>query len=91
MLHSGRRFADSLIHAPADFAEYFVWPPSPERNHFLRYLQVVQKAKEISATVYTGTLGLAGKRAFTAYDTFAKEKTKEVSTVPPQCAAMEPP
>lgn len=65
--------------APAtDFQEYSLWPPPPERKHFLSYLQVVDRPKEIPATVYTGTLGLAGKSAWTAYDTFAKEKTKEV-------------
>ena len=56
-----------------------IWPPPPERRHWLTYLQVIKKPKEIPASVYTGTLGLAGKSAFSAYDVFAKEKTKQVN------------
>ena len=63
---------------PPDFAEYSIWPPPPERRHFLTYLQPIARPKDIPVTVYTGTLGLAGKSAWTAYETFAKEKTKEV-------------
>ena len=63
----------------AAYQEYFTWPLPAERTHFLSYLQVVNRSKDIPATVYTGILGLAGKSAFSAYDTFAKEKTKQAS------------
>ena len=72
--------AHALI-GETDFQEYSIWPPPPERRHFLSYLQVVQRPAAIPPTVYTGTLGLAGKSAFSAYDVFAKERTKTVSRV----------
>ena len=59
-----------------EFQEYSIWPPADFHN--LDYLQVVNRPKEIPASVYTGALGLAGKSAFSAYHVFAEEKTKEV-------------
>lgn len=41
----------------------------------------VDRPASIPASVYTGTLGLAGKSAFTAFDTFAKEKAKQSKTL----------
>ena len=66
--------------------EYSIWPPPPELRHFLSYLQVIKRPKDVPATVYTGTLGLAGKSAYSAYDIFAKEKTKEVRAISPGAA-----
>jgi NADPH-dependent curcumin reductase CurA len=64
-----------------DFQEYTVWPGPPEQQHPLKYLQKLDRPASIPASIYTGTLGLAGKSAFSAYDVFAKEKTKESKTL----------
>ena len=64
-----------------DFQEYTVWPGPPEQQHFLKYLQKVDRPASIPASVYTGTLGLAGKSAFSAFDVFGKEKAKTSKTI----------
>ncbi|THH00054.1 hypothetical protein EW026_g2421 [Hermanssonia centrifuga] len=56
-----------------NFQEYSIWPGPPEQQHGLRYLNKLDRAPGLPATIYTGTLGLAGKSAFSAYDVFAKE------------------
>jgi len=70
-------FVDGFI----NFQEYSIWPPPPEQKHFLRYIQKIDRPASIPPSVYTGTLGLAGKTGFTAFDVFAKEKAKESKTI----------
>ncbi|THH00055.1 hypothetical protein EW026_g2429 [Hermanssonia centrifuga] len=66
-------FVDGFI----NFQEYSVWPGPPEQQHVLRYLTKIDRAPGLPATIYTGTLGLAGKSAYSAYDVLAKEKSLE--------------
>lgn len=66
-------------HSRLAFQEYSIFPGPKEQQHFLKYISKIERPAQIPATVYTGTLGLAGKSAFSAYDVFAKEKTKQVS------------
>lgn len=70
-------FVDGFI----NFQEYSIWPPPADEMHFLRYIQKIDRPASIPASVYAGTLGLAGKSAFSAFDVFAKEKAKESKTI----------
>lgn len=63
------------------FQEYSIFPGPKEQQHFLKFLVKIDRPASIPASVYTGTLGLAGKSAFSAFDTFAKEKAKQSKTI----------
>ncbi|GJE93759.1 NADP-dependent oxidoreductase [Phanerochaete sordida] len=70
-------FVDGFI----NFQEYSIWPPPADQMHFLRYITKIDRPASIPASVYTGTLGLAGKTGFIAFDVFGKEKAKTSKTV----------
>lgn len=65
----------------AEFREYSRYPAPKELQHFLKYLAKNDRKPSIPASVYTGTLGLAGKSAFGAIEGYAKDKIKQVGSL----------
>ena len=47
----------------------------------MKWLEKLEKPSSIPASVFTGTLGAAGKSAFAAFDAFTKEKAKQSKTI----------
>lgn len=70
--------ADASLRVRAEFREYSRYPAPKELQHFLKYLAKNDRKPSIPASVYTGTLGLAGKSAFGAVEGYAKDKIKQV-------------